>query len=116
MPCPRSTGRLGGVDIPWVFYLVRFIDLALAAVVVGLAAWAFVDCLTKAPVQFQRAFKRTKGFWLALTGGSLAFTAFTLLLLRPSRFVLLIAGTAVGVYLADVRPAVGLESKGSGNW
>nr|WP_232319462.1 DUF2516 family protein [Kocuria turfanensis] len=101
--------------MPWVFYLVRFIDIALALVVAGLAVWAFVDCLTKAPVQFQRAFKRTKGFWLALTGGSLAFTVFTLLL-RPSLFVLLIAGTAVGVYLADVRPAVGLESKGPNSW
>ncbi len=103
------------MDIPWVFYLVRFIDIALALVVAGLAVWAFVDCLTKAPVQFQRAFKRTKGFWLALTGGSLAFTVFTLLL-NPSLFILLIAGTAVGVYLADVRPAVGLESKGPNNW
>ena len=104
------------MDIPWVFLLVRFIDIALALVVAGLAVWAFVDCLTKAPVQFQRAFKRTKGFWLALTGGSLAFTVFTLMLLRPSLFVLLIAGTAVGVYLAEVRPAVGLESKGPNNW
>ncbi|MFI7484059.1 DUF2516 family protein [Kocuria sp. M1R5S2] len=104
------------MDIPWVFSIVRLIDLALALVVAGLAAWAFVDCLTKAPVQFERAFKRTKGFWLALTGGSLVFTAFTLLVLRPSLFVLLIAGTAVGVYLADVRPAVGTESKGPNNW
>ena len=100
----------------WVFLLVRWIDLVLAAVVAGLAVWALIDCLTRSPVQFQRAFKRTKGFWLALTGGSLAFTVFTLMLLRPSLFVLLIAGTAVGVYLADVRPAVGLESKGPNNW
>ncbi|HST72088.1 MULTISPECIES: DUF2516 family protein [Kocuria] len=106
----------GIMAIPWVFYLVRWIDIALALVVAGLAAWAFVDCVTKAPIQFQRAFKRTKGFWLALTGGSLAFTAFTLLVQRPSLFILLIAGTAVGVYLADVRPAVGLESKGPSNW
>ncbi|GGG61245.1 hypothetical protein GCM10011374_25290 [Kocuria dechangensis] len=101
---------------PLVFYLVYWIDLALALVVTGLAAWAFVDCLTKAPVQFQRAFKRTKGFWLALTGGSLVVTALTLLLGSPSLIILLVAGTAVGVYLADVRPAVGLESKGSSSW
>lgn len=104
------------MDYPWVFSLVRLIDIALALVVAGLAVWAFVDCLSKAPEQFQRAFKRTKGFWLALTGGSLAFTVLTLLLLNPSLFILLIAGTAVGVYLADVRPAVGLESKGPNNW
>lgn len=104
------------MDYPWVFSLVRLIDIALALVVAGLAAWAFVDCLTKAPVQFERAFKRTKGFWLALTGGSLLFTGFTLLFLNPSLFILLIAGTAVGVYLADVRPAVGLESKGPNSW
>lgn len=104
------------MDYPSVFILVRLIDIALALIVAGLAAWAFADCLGKAPVQFERASKRTKGFWLALTGGSLAFTGFTLLVLRPSLFVLLIAGTAVGVYLADVRPAVGLESKGPSSW
>lgn len=102
------------MDYPWVFSLVRLIDIALALVVAGLAVWAFVDCLSKAPVQFQRASRRTKGFWLALTGGSVAFTVLTLL--NPSLFILLIAGTAVGVYLADVRPAVGLESKGPNNW
>ena len=40
------------------------VAVAVEPVVAGLAVWAFVDCLTKAPVQFQRAFKRTKGFWL----------------------------------------------------
>ena len=103
------------MDIPWVFLLVRFIDIALALVVAGLAVWAFVDCLTKAPVQFQRAFKRTKGFWLALTGGA---ALFSLLGVLGAGFFLfaLISATAAGVYLADVRPAVGLESKGPNNW
>ena len=105
------------MNIPWVFLVTHYIDLALSLVVLVLAAWAFVDCLLKAPVQFQRAFKRTKGFWLALTGGSLAFTLLNAFALGGSSlFILLIAATVVGVYLADVRPAVGLESKGPNNW
>lgn len=99
----------------WVFYIVNAIDFALALVAAGLAVWAVVDCLTKAPAQFQRAFKRTKGFWLALTGGAAVFSALGLLG-GGSLLIALIVATVAGVYLADVRPAVGLEPKGPSSW
>ncbi|MCD1145874.1 DUF2516 family protein [Kocuria sp. LUK] len=99
----------------WVFLLVRWIDLVLAVVVAGLAVWALIDCLTRSPVQFQRAFKRTKGFWLALTAGAAVFSVLGVLG-GGSLLIALIAATIAGVYLADVRPAVSLESKGPGSW
>ena len=103
------------MDYPWAILLAGLIDRALSLLVFVLAAWAFVDCLTKASVQFQRAFKRTKGFWLALTGGAAVFSLFGVL--SPGLFLFaLIAATVAGVYLTDVRPAVGLESKGPGSW
>jgi multisubunit Na+/H+ antiporter MnhE subunit len=103
------------VENLWVFYLVSWIDFALGLVVAALAVWAFADCLTKAPAQFQRAFKRTKGFWLALTGGAAAFSALGLVG-GGSLLIALIAATVAGVYLADVRPAVGSEPKGPSTW
>lgn len=103
------------MNLPWAIELARYIDSGLSLLALALAAWAFVDCLTKAPIQFQRAAKRTKGFWLALTGGA---ALFSLLGVLGAGFLLfaLLSATVAGVYLADVRPAVGLESKGPGAW
>ena len=56
--------------------------------------------------------KRTKTFWLALTGGALAVGLLSLLgggsggLLGPLGLFGLAAVVAASVYLADVRPAV----------
>ncbi|HSL35330.1 MAG TPA: DUF2516 family protein, partial [Arthrobacter sp.] len=56
--------------------------------------------------------KRTKTFWLAVTGGAMAVGLLSLLggggggLLGPLGLFGLVAVTAASVYLADVRPAV----------
>ena len=94
-----------------IFYVETGIYFLLALVALALEVWAFFDCLRhKAPV-FEAVSKRTKTFWLALTGGALAVGLLSLLgggggLLGPLGLFGLAAVTAASVYLADVRPAV----------
>lgn len=87
-----------------------FIFLALAFVAFGLALWAFIDAATRVPQAFAYAGKRTKNFWLALTGGA---TLVGFLGIPPPvgigvlpGFLVLLAVIPAGIYLADVRPAV----------
>ena len=70
----------------------------------GPRAWAFVDALRRRPDAFAAADKRTKGFWLAVTGVALAvgFVTFTSIV----GMLGLLAVIAAGVYLADVKPAL----------
>ncbi|WP_449374577.1 DUF2516 family protein [Arthrobacter psychrolactophilus] len=96
--------------------------MALGLVVLGIQIWAFSDCLRTAPSDFDRVYKRSKSFWLALTGGSMFFG---ILYVLPSLLVLstpplgmsliLTLGgvVAAGTYLADVRPML-LEVRGRG--
>jgi Protein of unknown function (DUF2516) len=79
----------------------------LGLVALGLELWAFVDCLRHKPALFEAAFKRTKTFWLAMTGISAAVGAFSLFVAGGSLNLFAIAAvSAASVYLADVRPAV----------
>ena len=86
--------------------------LILGLVALALELWAFADCLRHKPTLFVAASKRTKTFWLALTGGSLAIGALSVLggggggLIGPFGLFGLAAVVAACVYLADVRPAV----------
>ncbi len=94
-----------------IYYVETGIYFLLALVALALEVWAFFDCLRhKSPV-FEAVSKRTKTFWLALTGGALAVGLLSLLgggggLLGPLGLFGLAAVTAASVYLADVRPAV----------
>jgi len=76
----------------------------LAAVGFGVKAWAFVDALRRSSEAFQYAGKRTKNFWLAITGVALAVGV--VLILAPLNFLNIIAVVGALVYLVDVRPAV----------
>ena len=49
-----------------------YIAMGLGLAALGLEAWAFVDALRRRPDAFVAADKRTKGFWLAVTGVALA--------------------------------------------
>ncbi|MHA7223505.1 DUF2516 family protein [Arthrobacter sp. RHLT1-20] len=100
-----------------IYYAETGIYFLLALVALAIEVWAFFDCLRhKGPV-FEAVSKRTKTFWLALTGGALAIGLLSLLgggggLLGPLGLFGLAAVTAASVYLADVRPAV--KDAGSG--
>ena len=112
-------------SIPWAIVLANYLDYAITVVVAVLALLAALDCVRRSPVQFERAWKRTKSFWLALTGGAAAPAAqgddlISMALLAVgvpgtgSLILMLISATIAGVYLADVRPAVSGESKNPG--
>lgn len=89
----------------------RGIYFLLALVALGLEVWAFFDCLRHKANAFEAVSKRTKTFWLALTGGALAIGLLSIVgggggFFGPLGLFGLAAVTAAAVYLADVRPAV----------
>jgi hypothetical protein len=92
-------------------YVEAGVFFILALVAFGIEAWAFFDCLRHKANAFEAVSKRTKTFWLALTGGALAIGALSLYAGGGGGFSTLglfglAAVTAASVYLADVRPAV----------
>lgn len=81
--------------------VMTILSLAAFAVMV----WALVDCARTRQDAFQAAGKRTKNFWLILTGVAAAI-GFLHLGRSPLGIVNIAAFVASAVYLADVRPAV----------
>ena len=83
----------------------------LALVALGLELWAVVDCARHRANAFEATGKRTKTFWLALTGGAalvgvISFFGSSGGLFGTLGLFGLAAVVAASVYLADVRPAV----------
>lgn len=99
-----------------VFAIQTYLYLALGIVALGIEVWALSDCVRRPGTAFEAAFKRTKGFWLALTGGAVVVGLLSVLG-RGSGFNLfqLVAIIAACVYLADVKPAVSQTSGRGGN-
>jgi len=94
-----------------IYYVETGVYFILALVAFGIEAWAFFDCLRHKANAFEAVSKRTKTFWLALTGGAFAIGALSLYAGGGGGFGTLglfglAAVTAASVYLADVRPAV----------
>ena len=104
-------------------YVETGVYFVLALVAFGLEVWAFFDCLRQKANAFEAVSKRTKMFWLALTGGAVAIGALFLYGAAQTVGALSPAGgggggfgtfglfglgavVAASVYLADVRPAV----------
>ena len=88
--------------------------LALYLVVFVLSAWALLDAATRPAAAFVTAGKRTKKFWLGVTGAATAVAFIALPPLSVGGFLVIGAAIAAGVYLADVRPAVKPYSGGRG--
>ena len=88
----------------WLFW-------ALSAVALVLGVWAFLDCLRRPADNFMREGKKTKNFWMALTGVS-AVVCFFSFYIGGGGYLQLIATCIAAVYLADVKPAV--SGKGTG--
>ncbi|WP_235503646.1 MULTISPECIES: DUF2516 family protein [Micrococcales] len=88
----------------------HFINFALGLILFALALWAFVTALGASDYAYQSAFKRTKKFWVLVTGACLLGAVLSMFSAfrggSPSLFIQLIVASAVGVFLADVRPAV----------
>jgi hypothetical protein len=94
--------------------IIRPVELAvffiLALVALGLEVWAVVDCARHKAAAFEATGKRTKTFWLALTGGATLIGVISLFssggIFGTLGLFGLAAVVAASVYLADVRPAV----------
>jgi hypothetical protein len=83
----------------------------LALVALGLELWAVADCARHRANAFEATGKRTKPFWLALTGGAALVGVISMFGSGGGFFGTLglfglAAVVAASVYLADVRPAV----------
>jgi hypothetical protein len=103
-------------------YVETGVYFLMALVAFGLEAWALFDCLRHKANAFEAVSKRTKTFWLALTGGAVFIGGLSLYGAAQAMGALsyggggggfgtfglfgLAAVTAASVYLADVRPAV----------
>ncbi|MGL5853397.1 MAG: DUF2516 family protein [Phycicoccus sp.] len=76
---------------------------ALSAAALLVEVYALVDCLRRRSDAFVAAGKRTKNFWMLVTGVAVlvGFVA-----LGGVGFLAIIAIIAAGVYLADVKPAL----------
>ncbi|MCK0110781.1 DUF2516 family protein [Ornithinimicrobium sp. F0845] len=99
--------------MPTFFDVQQWVGLALGALALGIQVWAFVDALMTRGDAFVAADKRTKGFWLALTGVASAIGFMHLQ--QPFGLFNLIAIVAAAVYLTDVRPAVAqIRGRGRG--
>lgn len=98
--------------IVWATY---YINLLVSLAVAGLAVYALVEAARATGYAYQSAFKRTKGFWVAVTGAATFFSVLTLWQAwnggAGSIFMQLVAATAVGVFLADVRPVVAVRRR-----
>jgi len=104
-----------------IYFVESGIYLVLAVVAFSLEAWAFFDCLRHKANAFEAVSKRTKTFWLALTGVAFAVGLLSLLSqlgggggASSLGIFGLAAVTAASVYLADVRPAVKDAGRGRG--
>ncbi|MDO5493361.1 MAG: DUF2516 family protein [Nesterenkonia sp.] len=94
------TGVVRCLDVLWIMP-------AFAIVCLGVAVLALVRCVPKDSQRFEMSFKRTKGFWLAMTGGAVLLTLFGIFPGSPFSFLFPVIGVIMAsVYLADVEPEV----------
>ena len=99
--------------MPSLALLQSWIVLGLSVAALGVEVYALVDCLRRRSDAFPAAGKRTKPFWLLVTGVAvlLGFVA-----LQSVGLLGIIAIVAAGVYLADVKPALDqVMGRGQGN-
>ena len=90
-----------------------YVTLALTIAALALEVFAFVHALKTRPDAFVAAGKRTKNFWLAVTGVA---TLLGFVSMGGLGLFAILGVVAAGVYLADVRPAVEtVQGRGTGS-
>lgn len=91
------------------FTITFFVQLLFSFVLLGVEAWALINALRFPQAAYDAAFKRTRGFWLALTVGALVVGLLTTFTSAGGVFSLMLSIAAfvvAGVFLADVLPAL----------
>ncbi|MFK5582414.1 MULTISPECIES: DUF2516 family protein [unclassified Serinicoccus] len=100
--------------MPAIYEAQNLLQIVIGAGLFAMMVWALVDCARTRPDAFVAASKRTKTFWLLLTGGATAIGF--IFLFSPFNLFNIVAVVAAGVYLADVRPAVrSVQGRGGPN-
>lgn len=90
------------------------VTLMLGVAAFALMAWALVDCLRVRADAFPAAGKRSKQFWLLLTGVATAIGFVSIF--GPLNIFNLAAVIAAAVYHTDVKPAVrAVQGRGGGS-
>ncbi|MBT9254892.1 DUF2516 family protein [Phycicoccus sp. MAQZ13P-2] len=90
----------------WLRSAQDIVYLVLSVAALGVELWALVDCLRRRPDAFVAAGKRTKNFWMLVTGVA-ALIGFATVASPAALGLLGIAALiGSGVYLADVKPAL----------
>lgn len=87
-----------------IFGAQSLLQVVIGVGVLAMMLWALVDCARTRPDAFVAAGKRTKNFWLLLTG--VATVIGFIFVFSPFNIFNVIAIVAAGVYHADVRPAL----------
>lgn len=88
-----------------VIYSAQNLLMTLIGVgVFAMMVWALVDAARTRPDAFPAAGKRTKTFWLLITGAATAVGF--VCVFNPLNLFNLVAIVAAGVYHADVKPAL----------
>lgn len=95
-----------------------FVLAALGVAALGCELFAFVDALRHPEQAFVAAGKRTRTFWLLVTGVGLLLGVVTVT--NPLNLFAVVGFVAAAVYLADVRPALrqvrGLGRRSDSGW
>lgn len=99
--------------MPVIVTVQNTVTLVLGVAAFIMMAWALVDCLRTRQDAFPAAGKRTKSFWLILTGVAAAIGFISIY--APLNIFNLAAVIAAAVYLTDVRPAVRSLRGGGGS-
>lgn len=100
----------------YVFLIEPLLYRALGLATLVIALWAFSDAVRRKPALFEATGKRTKGFWMGMTGGATAVGILASLspgVLLPFTLAGLVAAC---VYLADVKPSISGSGRGSGSY
>lgn len=96
-----------------LFQVQGYVALALGLAALGLQAFAILHALSTREDAFRAAGKRTKGFWLIVTGVAVAIGFISVR--SPLNIFNLIAVVGAAVYIVDVKPAVqAVQGRGGG--
>ena len=95
--------------IQLVMLFMYWADLVLSVAAAATCVWAFVQAAAAAPNAYKFHDKRTKGFWMGLTGGSALFSVLMLwLVLRGGMMSSMLLFELIAITIAMVcTPASG---------
>lgn len=90
--------------MPAIYSAQNLVQVVIGVAVFAMMVWALVDCARTRTDAFPAAGKKTKQFWLILTGAATAVGF--IFIFNPFNLFNLAAVIAAAVYHADVKPAL----------